>query len=205
MSQKRKPQPRSAPWMPLVRLAPLAWTDAKRDSLRADALVRQHSTPEAVDAWLAHAEQAAMTDEVHGNDRYLVHVDRRPDGTVEALSFRRLDRKPIRDWRDMQRIKNELAGYETEAVELFPADSRLMDSANHYWLWCNPPGVLFPIGYNGGLVSNRSAGGSRQRPIGEHDRSFTLRAQESIGYVEVGDAAAVAVDGLGRPRLEGAS
>ena len=42
------------------------------------------------------------------------------------------------DWREMQRIKNEVCGHEWEAVELFPAETRLIDPSNYYILWCAP-------------------------------------------------------------------
>ena len=38
------------------------------------------------------------------------------------------------DWRDLQAIKNQLAGKETEAFTLYPADSRLLDPCNYYSL-----------------------------------------------------------------------
>jgi len=40
------------------------------------------------------------------------------------------------DFRDFQKIKNQLAGEEWEAIELYPAESRLMDPSNYYMLWC---------------------------------------------------------------------
>lgn len=40
------------------------------------------------------------------------------------------------DWRDFQKIKNQIAGDEWEAVELYPAESRLIDPSNFYYLWC---------------------------------------------------------------------
>jgi hypothetical protein len=42
------------------------------------------------------------------------------------------------DFRDMQCIKNDIAGPEWEAIELFPAESRLLDPSNYYTLWCAP-------------------------------------------------------------------
>jgi hypothetical protein len=54
----------------------------------------------------------------------------------------------------MQRIKNELSGTATEAVELYPAESRLADTANQYHLWCVEPGVHFPFGFNDGRLTN---------------------------------------------------
>lgn len=42
------------------------------------------------------------------------------------------------DWREFQQIKNQLAGDECEAFELYPAESRLLDPSNYYTLWCFP-------------------------------------------------------------------
>ena len=51
---------------------------------------------------------------------------------VWHISIKRNDKEPILDWRDMQDIKNKLLGPEYEMVQLFPAESRLVDSANQY-------------------------------------------------------------------------
>jgi hypothetical protein len=68
------------------------------------------------------------------------------DGTGFAqISYHRRDRAPIRDWRVGQRIKNELCGPEWEAVELYPAESRTVDTSNEYHLWCIEG--QFPFGY----------------------------------------------------------
>jgi hypothetical protein len=86
------------------------------------------------------------------NDRYTVIVN--PvfdedglDGLV-WLSIRRNDRKAIRDWRDFQNIKNDLVGPEREALEIFPAESRLLDTANQYHMWVLPTGETVPFGFN---------------------------------------------------------
>jgi hypothetical protein len=55
------------------------------------------------------------------------------------LSIRRRERARLpRDWRDLQRIKAEIVGPEHEAVEIFPAESRLVDSADQFHLWVIP-------------------------------------------------------------------
>jgi hypothetical protein len=54
------------------------------------------------------------------------------------LSIKRFDRGPVRDWRHLQQIKNEVVGPEAEAFEIFPAESRLVDTANQYHLWAIP-------------------------------------------------------------------
>jgi hypothetical protein len=88
--------------------------------------------------------------ELWQNDRYTVIVERAEEGWPTQLSIRRNDRaaEPF-PWRHLQRIKNELAGEDAEAIELFPAESRLLDTANQRWLWCFPPGYTVPIGFAG--------------------------------------------------------
>jgi hypothetical protein len=57
------------------------------------------------------------------------------------------DGEPRHDWRDFQAIKNQLCGEEWEAIELYPAESRLLDPSNYYILWCAP---MIHIGKNVG-------------------------------------------------------
>lgn len=67
---------------------------------------------------------------------------------IKHLSIKRIDKRPIRDWRHLQRIKNEIVGPEYEAVELFPAESRLVDTANQYHLWVfDRAGFTIPLGW----------------------------------------------------------
>jgi len=76
------------------------------------------------------------------NDLYVVNrrfIHPLPDADVPEqiyLSIRRQDRQPARDWRDFQRIKNQLAGPEWTGFELYPAESRKVDGANQYHLFC---------------------------------------------------------------------
>lgn len=72
---------------------------------------------------------------------------RRPDHSVRYLSLARCDKRPLHNWRNLQALKNILAGAETEAVELYPAESRKVDSANRYVLWVYPPGERAPFGF----------------------------------------------------------
>ncbi len=80
------------------------------------------------------------------NDKYQVAVrkaDTPKDWPMMAhLSIKRLDKEPIHDWRDLQEIKNKIIGPENEGIEIYPAESRLVDSANQYHLW-----VFMKIGY----------------------------------------------------------
>lgn len=68
-------------------------------------------------------------------------------GQCAYISVRRNDREPVDSWRDLQEIKNQLCGPEREAVQLYPAESRLVDCANQYHLWVLPEGVHFPMGF----------------------------------------------------------
>ena len=68
-------------------------------------------------------------------------------GQCGYLSIRRNDREPCDSWRDFQEIKNQIAGPDREAVQIYPAERRLVDTANQYHLWVLPEGVAFPMGF----------------------------------------------------------
>lgn len=117
-------------------------------------------------------EALRQNDKIFINNLYQVNIRKQrpmypewPD--MLHLSIKRRDKKPIHDWRHLQRIKNELLGPEYEAIELYPKESRLVDSANQYHLW-----VFFDekftlnVGFNDGrFVKDVSAGGVVQRPF----------------------------------------
>ena len=48
-------------------------------------------------------------------------------------------------WATKQRIKNELAGPERLAFEVYPPVSELIDEADMYWLWIMPEGEKMPF------------------------------------------------------------
>lgn len=112
-------------------------------------------------------------------------------GPMLHLSIKRRDQKPIRDWRDFQRIKNELAGPDAEAVELFPAESRLVDTANQYHLWVFKE-FTFPFGFSSGrvLLDAHEGGDSKQRPFADpppdvlSKEEVDRRVQEKYGGKE---------------------
>ena len=109
-------------------------------------------------------------EEVYINDLYQVSVRRfhvpktKENPGMHWLSIKRLDRATIHDWRELQEIKNEIIGCENEAVELFPAESRLVDTANQYHLWViADPKFRFPFGFVSRVVSGEEVAGSKQR------------------------------------------
>lgn len=136
----------SEPWV-------LHWMEAYGcDRDEAIARIRQH-----------HAET-----KVWKNDLYQVTVHPGAEGeSAVHLCIRRLDGFPGRDWRHFQQIKNELVGAECEAVEIYPAESRLVDTSNKYHLWCcTDPTYRFPFGWEKRDVAfgDHQEGGLRQRP-----------------------------------------
>ena len=93
---------------------------------------------------------------------------------VLSLSFKDYYRTTQRDWRDFQNIKNELAGYESRAFEVYPEDHNLMDVANQFWLWCFPVGHSPDIGlFEARFVGeqNASFGRANQRPFRAWDNA----------------------------------
>jgi len=60
------------------------------------------------------------------------------DGGLIQIGISSLDGTARHDWRDFQAIKNQIAGPECEAFELYPAESRVLDPSNYYTLWCFP-------------------------------------------------------------------
>lgn len=133
-------------WLPLQR--------AEYTHLTANAVqeaVRVTGRPEAE----VRAELERETSlPIYINHLYQVQV-RELGGGWTHLNIRRRDGAVIfRDWRHFQNIKNQLCGPEREAMELYPAESRLVDTSNKYHLWVAPAGVTIPIGFGQRDVSN---------------------------------------------------
>ena len=106
------------------------------------------------------------------NDTYQINVDRMthknsPVGLpIVHLSIKRIDKEIIHDWRELQEIKNAILGAEIDAVEVYPAESRRIDMANQYHLWCLPEGNLFPVGWNDRSVIDQVAdSNTKQRSL----------------------------------------
>jgi hypothetical protein len=97
------------------------------------------------------------------------------------LSIKRNDKAPIVNWRDLQKIKNDLVGPECEGVQIFPAESRMVDTSNQYHLWCcSEPGHWIPFGYNDRLVYEGNSHGAIQEPFEEHVKPNDLISKEQL-------------------------
>jgi len=166
--------------------------EPEQDALSAADLIKHYDDPELRDKLIAGLEltpgvsrevvlakllTVIRTDHEHceiwRNDTYQVAIYNKDRPQVKGwprmihLSIKRIDREIIRDWRELQMIKNRLIGRENEAVELFPAESRRVDLANQYHLWVlADPKMRFPFGFTEGLVADHIEGSlSKQRPL----------------------------------------
>jgi len=157
----------SAPryWKPLVK-APL--DTFPPDSLEVVAVVMKNygMTEDAARAWLKQDHEKAT---YYVNDLYQVQVA--PYGPAKEwlhINIRRRDGGMFKDWRHFQQIKNEIAGPEREAVEVYPAESRKVDTSNKWHLWVLPEGQRVNVGWPERDVQyneNRDIPGVRQRAL----------------------------------------
>jgi len=127
---------------------------------------------EQYDALTPEQQEAMNGESVWLNDTYQVAVRLKLGQPVMFhLSIKRIDKAPIHDWRDLQIIKNEIIGPEHEGLELYPAESRLVDAANQYHLWVYAEeGRKAPFGFNERLVMDYDetlavAPNAKQRPF----------------------------------------
>jgi hypothetical protein len=123
-------------------------------------------------------KETLKNEEIWTNDIYVVQVLRNipvtvwkePNGNpllVTEISIRRKDREAIPDWRHFQWIKNQLVGEQNEGVELYPAEDRLLDTANQYYIWVfQNSRFRFPFGhFNRMVLDGESIMGEKQRPF----------------------------------------
>lgn len=154
---------------------------------------RERDMPLEIRPWLEfrrtlpHRDNVPVPDALEENEtfwtnaHYLVHrkeLRDRKTGEVGCvhLSMRTVENDTRHDWREMQRVKNELCGPEWEAVEMYPAESRVIDTANQYHLFCFPPGSVFhegigSVGFNEGRhVYSEDDDEERNKWLAEHGR-----------------------------------
>lgn len=108
-------------------------------------------TPQERMLFVEQAVQRMTSLHIYENDTYHVEMNFAPP--YVHLDIRRKDEGNCKNWRELQQIKNELVGPEHEAVELFPAESRLVDTANQYHLWVHVSAdYRFPFGFDNRCV-----------------------------------------------------
>lgn len=130
------------------------------------------------------------------NSRYQVLVrflppEQMPPGwpPMAWLSIKSLDKESHHSWRDFQRIKNELCGTRSEAVELYPDERRLVDGANQYHLWALHPAVGgFPFGSTARNVETPGQAadeGARQAVFQPHHNAEGCTEEGIIGWPDI--------------------
>jgi len=136
--------------------------DVRRDQTYRDALLAQPpeyfrvyfgSVPDQMQKvyFVEELIQLLASPKTFANDVYYVQLWSNPP--FLHLNISRRDGEPCTSWRDFQQIKNELIGPEYEGVELFPAESRLVDTAHQYHMWVMADAKYrFPFGYENRLV-----------------------------------------------------
>jgi len=127
--------------------------------------------------WVDTGERLGDGSTTYENSRYIVHVypaKQQAEGwpPIIHVSIRHIHNIAITDFRDFQRIKTELISPDAEAVQIFPAESRLVDSCNQYHLWVFAPTAeedeypTIPVGYFYGrdvLEDGENPDGTSQR------------------------------------------
>lgn len=128
---------------------------------------------EPIPAYPERFRQACPDGQLWKNDRYTVVA--RPiwqpgvPGRWVHLSVRANDRGPIHDWRHLQQIKNDICGPLAEGLELYPAEDRLLDTANQYHLFVLVSGGRLPYGFHegrtvSGAIEAQAVGGRQRDP-----------------------------------------
>lgn len=105
------------------------------------------------------------------NSRYAVSMvsdptqELMPGIACEKLLIQNSDQSAKHDWRDFQRIKNDLLGSDWEAVELYPRQDRVVDPSNAFMLYCFPK--TLPFGVTVGIVHGPTDSMAPQRKLDE--------------------------------------
>ena len=90
------------------------------------------------------------------------------------------------DWRDLMRIKNEILGHEREAIEVYPAMSRITDMADQFHLWVMEEGQIMPVGFMGINITDKKQaekyGGVSQRKF---EKGFLSDSQKEVSQRDV--------------------
>ncbi|MBN8872659.1 MAG: hypothetical protein J0H67_07480 [Rhodospirillales bacterium] len=132
-------------WTPLVEV-PRSQLAIELDP----AEVAQRYGCTAAEARHAAAETFAGA-RVFTNRHLHVTLKPAPQAGWVHLAIRRHDGCPDVSWSDKQKAKNEVVGPDHEAIELFPAEDRLLDMGHVYHLWVQAdPGERLELGWHAG-------------------------------------------------------
>lgn len=112
----------------------------------AEKLKRDPETPLKLAPPHKGPKRASWMTRVYANNRYVVMINdhmKTTHGEAICAMIQAVDDKPIPNhWYELQRIKNTIFGKEAMGIEYYPAQSKLTDDHNIYWLWIFPEGVI---------------------------------------------------------------
>lgn len=86
-------------------------------------------------------------------------------GEYAHLSIKTHDRQARHDWRELQRIKNELFHEEAWAIEMYPPESVVVDTSNQYHLYVFNSYRFDGLGFTERLVTEAETHNTKQRPF----------------------------------------
>jgi hypothetical protein len=114
--------------------------------LEAQKLMKKPETQfEQIDLGVVSFVPKGMT-RAFRNNRYTVMIYDNAETThgraMQVLIQNHTDTPIVNHWRELQRIKNEIFGPETLAIEYFPPESELVDQHNIYWIFIFDDGVI---------------------------------------------------------------
>ena len=125
-----------------------------------------HNTKRLTMAGVKRQLEESNLEEIYVNDLYQVNVDY--DMGIPHLSIKNNDKSTFISWQHKQWIKNDILGEEYEAVELFPAESRLLNTANQYHLWGFEKGVI-KFGWHERIVTSKTPKSPNNNGTGRQD------------------------------------
>lgn len=121
----------------------------RRVTLRTEALVRKQGkwapweTVHFPEKTVGPSGWIAEFTKVHRNNVFSVLDRTLRDGTRHLAVTSLSEIRPT--WPEMQRIKDEIAGTDATAVEVYPPQSEIIDQANMYHLWVLPAPLPFSL------------------------------------------------------------
>ncbi len=86
---------------------------------------------------------AAELNTIYINDVFVAQERRLTDGTRHFMISSLSQIRPT--WWETQRIKNDLAGPEATAIEVYPPQAEVVDGADSYHLWVLPGPLPFSL------------------------------------------------------------
>lgn len=110
---------------------------ARRSGMWPAWCERQFRRGSAGNGWAAEFTRAHLNDVFCVLDRML------PDGTRHLMISSLTGDRP--SWWEAQRIKNEIAGADATAVEVYPPQLEVVDDADAYHLWVLPSPLAFTL------------------------------------------------------------